>query len=145
MTALANEVQGIVAYKLKAIGMDVPIGIEMPVAEVGQAILNYCNICRVPHALRFTWANMVLDYLRWEAELLRVNDSDPDSPGGSATATITSSIRQGDTSVGFSADTSSQTYQSAKAHNIGSGDGGILDKFVMNYADQLNKFRRVCW
>lgn len=106
--------------------------------EVEQTILNYCNICKVPYALRYVWANMIVDYLRWEAEIKKKETSD-ENPGDSNAATIVSSIRTGDTVVQFVNDSNSIGYATSYAHNM----AGVLDAFIMNYRDQLNKYRRL--
>lgn len=146
MTALEYEVQGIAIFKCQQLAVPLPSDWEYPIKEVEQAILNYCNICAVPRDLRFIWANMIIDYLRWMDAVRKANEANSDGgPGGAGVATFASSIKQGDTTVGFTADASAVSNKATAAHNLGEGDDGILDKVVMNYTDALNKFRRVVW
>lgn len=140
MTEIENAVVNIVVAKLTAEHIAVPDDLVMSVMEVEQAIMNYCNIDEVPSALRFTWASMVADYCRWIAELSRQKTSTA-KPSPSASAVALSSLKEGDTSLGFSVDTESASNQASKAHSL----SGVLDKFVLNYADALNRFRRVVW
>ena len=44
--------------------------LQMLVEEVELSILNYCNIAEVPEALKFVWANMVVDYWRFGVHLI---------------------------------------------------------------------------
>ena len=125
--ALKDDVRVGVLTRLQAFGVNV----EDPttfVDEVEQAIMNYCNITAVPIELKFVWMSMVVDYLRWM-------DSLKPSPSGNVAPTALSSIREGDTTLGFSVNAS------GNAHNL----QGVLDQVVMNYQDQLNRFRKVVW
>ena len=139
-----EEVVKLVQAKAKLIGLTLPEDatlLDEPIDEVRQAICNYCNIDYVPEELKYVWANMVVDYLRWTTSLAGSASGGAVKPGGSSTATIVSSLKEGDTTIGFSADTSSQSSQAGNAHAI----GAVLDQVVMNYQDQLNRFRRVVW
>lgn len=149
MLALKNKVEGIVRYKLESLGIKDFGNLQFPIDEVMQAIQNYCNIKRVPHDLRYTWANMTVDLIRWQLEVKTDNAaSDENSPGGDSSSLLAgkaTSIKQGDTTVAFGASESSQSAKNINAHNMGAGDDGILDKIVMNYVDSLNKFRQIHW
>ena len=139
-----EEVVKLVQAKATLIGLTLPedaMLLDEPIDEVRQAICNYCNIDYVPEELKYVWANMVVDYLRWATSLAGSASGGAVKPGGSSTATIVSSLKEGDTTIGFSADTSSQSSQAGNAHAI----GAVLDQVVMNYQDQLNRFRRVVW
>ena len=120
--------------------------LQMLVEEVELSILNYCNIAEVPEALKFVWANMVVDYWRYLCELATSNASSESEiePGSSSTATMVTSIREGDTQISFAADpksSSSNTSYAGNAHTM----SGVLDSIVLNYNDSLNKFRRIVW
>jgi len=100
--------------------------------EVEQAICNYCNIDAVPWGLRYVWASMTVDYLRWWASQL------PDAAGASSMAgRAITSISEGSVSIGLGDDGSTI----ASARNL----AGALDVVVTNYRDQLNKYRRAEW
>lgn len=120
--------------------------LQMLVEEVELSILNYCNIAEVPEALKFVWANMVVDYWRYLCELATSNASSGSEtePGSSTSATMVTSIREGDTQISFAADSkssSSNTSYAGNAHTM----SGVLDSIVLNYNDSLNKFRRIVW
>lgn len=139
MASTAEQVRNIVLSKLEMLQIDYPADLEVSLLEVEQAILNYCNISEVPTELRFVWANMVVDYYRWIAEMATIAEAT--TPAKSSSPTVLSSIKEGDTSLGFSVDTNSVRYQVSQAHSL----SGVLDKYVMNYSDALNRFRRVVW
>lgn len=108
--------------------------ILLNVKEVEQAILNYCQIPRVPPQLNFVWANMSVDLILYSIE---VNNT-PEDPLDGLDVSDLSSIKVGDTSVfigdKYRSNSRSRTLQS---HNSN------LDEIVMNYTKQLNQFRRI--
>lgn len=110
-----------------------PLSLELAVAEVEQAIKNYCSISSVPDALRFTWANMAVDLLRYELASSEGPNEDEEIDVGSV-----SSIRMGDTTINLGGADSSygRAINSHKAN---------LDDIVMNHHEQLHKFRRMVW
>lgn len=107
----------------------VPEDTSSYIDEVEQSIKNYCNIDTVPEELKFVWISMTMDYLRWVPPYKK----DPTSGNGSPIALT--SLREGDTNLGFSIDT----------HAIAHSSQNVLDQIVLNYQDQLNRFRRVVW
>jgi hypothetical protein len=124
----------IVQAKLGESGASIsPLSLELAVAEVEQAIKNYCSISSVPDALHFTWANMAVDLLRYELASSEGPSEDEEIDVGSV-----SSIRMGDTTINLGSANSSygRAINSHKAN---------LDEIVMNYREQLHKFRRMVW
>lgn len=110
--------------------------IELGIEEVEQYILNYCNISVVPFALRFVWANMVVDLLNYQ--FYKKNPADISSNNGIIGIADVSNIQIGDTQVklgGWSV-TDSRT-QALKSHVAN------LDEILFNYNAQLNQFRRI--
>lgn len=110
-----------------------PLSLELAIAEVEQAIKNYCSISSVPDALCFTWANMAVDLLRYElASSEGPNEDEEIDVGG------VSSIRMGDTTINLGGANSSygRAINSHKAN---------LDEIIMNHREQLHKFRRMVW
>ena len=102
--------------------------------EVEQSILNYCNITEVPDGLTFTWANMTLDYIRYEHEL-STSDSDADIDIDSV-----DSVKVGDTSLSLKGgNTNSIRSKVLNSHSTN------LDSIVLNYHDQLNAYRKMVW
>ena len=120
--------------------------LQMLVEEVELSILNYCNIAEVPDALKFVWANMVVDYWRYLCELVSSNESSKSEtePGSSTTSTMVTSIREGDTQISFAADPKSSSSNTSYVGNARTM-AGVLDSIVLNYVDSLNKFRRIVW
>lgn len=104
----------------------------LAIGEVEQVIKNYCNLDRVPEALKYTWANMAVDLIKYNHE--------SNNGGGdmAADAADVSSIKVGDTQIQLGGGSSSR----AKVLNSHRPN---LDQIVMNYQSQLNKFRRMVW
>ena len=111
-----------------------PLSLELAIAEVEQAIKNYCSISSVPDALRFTWANMAVDLLRYElASSEGPNEDEEVDMNG------VSSIRMGDTTINLGGGTNSPYGRAINSHKAN------LDDIVMNHREQLHKFRRMVW
>ena len=111
-----------------------PLSLELAIAEVEQAIKNYCSIGSVPDALRFTWANMAVDLLRYElASSEGPNDDEEVDMNG------VSSIRMGDTTINLGGGANSSYGRAINSHKAN------LDDIVMNHREQLHKFRRMVW
>lgn len=111
-----------------------PLSLELAIAEVEQAIKNYCSISSVPDALRFTWANMAVDLLRYELASSEGpnKDEEVDMSG-------VSSIRMGDTTINLGGGVNSSYGRAINSHKAN------LDDIVMNHREQLHKFRRMVW
>jgi hypothetical protein len=133
------EVYSILRLKAESMGIALFSDLinMMYIEDVEQAILNYCNIDSVPWALRYIWANMILDFVKWAKSTKQI--SDPDSIG--ADDMISTSIRVGDTTVGLA---SKASVLSKSADSLRKTEG-VLNEIVLNYTDALNKFRRVIW
>ena len=126
---------------LELLGVELPGSDAMPVlvAAVGKAIRNFCNRDDIPRELESVWAGMVVDYVRWASAVKKQND-----PSGSVTSTAgarISAITELSVSAQFSDDTTSQAAQAASAHSVASGVDGI----IMDYRDQLYRFRKMTW
>ena len=108
---------------------------ELALSEIEQEILNYCNITKVPPALYFTQVNMARDLLLYEQEL----NQPPDDGEGTEAALSgkVSSISEGDTTVAFG---NKSTAEEDRARLLG-GHRDMLDALILNYREQLNKFR----
>lgn len=109
---------------------------QIAIEEVEQAIKNYCNIEKVPTELRFVVANMAVDLVRYEQAIVGENPEGLDEISLSDVA----SVKIGDTSVNFGKGAESAVVDKAKeSHNAN------LDQIVMNYTQQLHRFRRMVW
>lgn len=108
------------------------LDIQLAIGEVEEVIKNYCNIDEVPEALKYTWANMAVDLVKYNYE--------SNNSGGevAADAADVSSIKVGDTQIQLGGGSGSR----AKVLNSHRPN---LDQIVMNYQSQLNKFRRMVW
>lgn len=93
----------------------------LDIMEIGQYILNYCNIAVIPEELMFVHANMVLDYY----EIQRKSNDDE-------SIQAVSSVKEGDVTVQFG------TTKTALRE-------GVTESLLFNYKDQLNKFRKLRW
>mgnify|MGYP001434125449 CR=1 FL=1 len=110
------------------------VQIQVYVDEVLQNIKNYCNIPKVPVVpLRFTIINMTVDLLEYMYERTKAstNTSIEDID-----VSDVSSISVGDTSIDIG-NTSNQRNKALRSHK------NNLDRIIMNYTAQLNKFRRL--
>ena len=109
------------------------LDIEMGIAEIEQAIKNYCLIPEVPAALYFTAANMAIDLINYTyAQTHAETDSETLGTGG------LTSIRMGDTTLSFN-----PSSPSSERGKILAGHNPKLDTLIMDYRSQLNQFRRI--
>lgn len=108
------------------------LDIQLAIDEVQMVIKNYCNIDEVPEALNYTWANMAVDLIKYNYE--------SNNSGGevAADAADVSSLKIGDTQIQLGGGSSSRA-KVLNSHKLN------LDRIVMNYQSQLNKFRRMVW
>lgn len=110
--------------------------IMLSVEEVEQAIKNYCNLDSVPEELKFVWANMTIELIRYHNASVNGDDGNIDS----INASDVSSLKIGDTTVTLgSGSTSGATARAIKSHRP------TLDDIVMNNKSHLRKFRRMVW
>lgn len=108
--------------------------VNLVIDEIETVILNYCNILEVPHALRFTWANMTVDLVKYEIEANRTDELDT-----MFDARDVSIIHVGDTEIDFRGLGNTVKNRILKSHDA------ALDDIVMNYQQQLNRFRKMVW
>ena len=109
---------------------------QIAIEEVEQAIKNYCNIDRVPEELKFVVANMAVDLVRYEQAIVGENPEGLDE----ISLSDVSSIKIGDTSVNLGSGAESAVVDKAKDSHKAN-----LDAVVMNYSQQLHRFRRMVW
>jgi hypothetical protein len=139
--SLRDEVTQIFVTKLNQFNITTALDLTEFVLEIEYAILNYCNISAIPERLKYTWANMCVDLLRWVLAISSQNSSASVDSAPKISGDV-SSIKSGDTTVSFSSSDSSSSGANPKnAHSVKAGVDGI----ILNYADQLNKFRRMEW
>lgn len=107
--------------------------------EAAVEIKNYCNITGdIPDGLKYTWANMAVDLVLYR--YYRNKETLGADGKNSLQPSLVSSMSIGDTSVTFGkAGSSDGAYSEAKAHVAN------LDDLLMNYKDQLNKYRKMVW
>ena len=110
------------------------LDIQLAINEVEEVIKNYCNIDIIPDALKFTWANMSVDLVRYQYES---NISADDVLVGIDASDI-SNLKIGDTQIALQGNNSERS-KTLKSHRPN------LDQIVMNNKEQLNKFRRMVW
>ena len=110
------------------------LDIQLAVMEVEEVIKNYCNIDQVPEALKYTWANMSVDLVRYQYES---NISADDVLAG-IDASDVSNLKIGDTQIALQGN-NSERGKTLKSHRPN------LDQIVMNNKQQLNRFRRMVW
>lgn len=110
------------------------LDIQLAINEVEEVIKNYCNIDTIPDALKFTWANMSVDLVRYQYES---NISADDVLAG-IDASDVSNLKIGDTQIALQGNNSERS-KILKSHRPN------LDQIVMNNKQQLNRFRRMVW
>ena len=98
--------------------------IDSYVQEIGQRILHYTNLTEIPAALEHTWVSMVIDALRIEQ---------PNLPGIAETSGG-ESIKIGDTSV-----------SPASGSGLTNASKSVIDRVVLNYRVDLNRYRKLRW
>ena len=113
------------------------VDIELGLEEIQQTIKNYCNIHTIPEALNFTATNMTVDLLRYEYYKKREND--PTVQTDTQHSDNISSIAMGDTTITLGVETASGRKVALKSHQA------MLDSLILNYKEQLNKYRRMVW
>lgn len=117
------------------------------IERVEQEIAIYCNLRTVPRDLRYTWASMCVDYMRyWLAASGSTDGDQGQTPEQAQEAMIAESIKVGDADVKYSNRTLAvdDTGGRARVMALGSHQPD-LDDIIMNYREQLNKFRRMTW
>lgn len=147
MSNLNNEVvdkQLVLEIVKTKLGVDTPPEslLNINIDEVEQAIMNYCNIKAVPKALTYTFANMVCDIHTYDNQVVKDNAPEIEDSGidlDISTSGI-NSVRVGNTTVSFGSgsDTSSRN-KALRSHQAN------LDSLLLNYKEQLNKFRKMVW
>ena len=109
---------------------------QLAIEEVAQAIKNYCHIDSVPDELKFTWANMSVDLIRYQ----RASSNKDSNDLNSVNIGEVSSLKIGDTNVNLGGGSDTNTHNIAiKSHKVN------VDDIVMNYRQQLVAFRRMVW
>lgn len=108
---------------------------DLAIEETEQAIKNYCNIDQVPEALNFTWANLSVDLIKYQNAV-----DNPSTDLESVNLSDVSAIKVGDTNISLQGgNAGSERNRTLKSHQAN------LDLLLMNYREQLNKFRRMVW
>lgn len=110
------------------------LDIQLAINEVEEVIKNYCNIDTIPDALKFTWANMAVDLIRYQYES---NIGADDVLAGIDVSDV-SNLKIGDTQIALQGNNSERS-KILKSHRPN------LDQIVMNNKEQLNRFRRMVW
>lgn len=110
------------------------LDIQLAVNEVEEVIKNYCNIDTIPDALKFTWANMAVDLVRYQYE----SNIGADDVLAGIDASDVSNLKIGDTQIALQGNNSERS-KTLKSHRPN------LDQIVMNNKQQLNRFRRMVW
>jgi hypothetical protein len=123
----------IVRAKIKDLAIT-ELDIQLAISEVEEVIKNYCSIDTIPDALKFTWANMAVDLIRYQHES---NISADDVLAGIDVSDV-SNLKIGDTQIALQGNNSERS-KTLKSHRPN------LDQIVMNNKQQLNRFRRMVW
>lgn len=121
-------------YPLPITESEVDAGIE----EAKVEILNYCNIITIPDALRFTHANMVVDYLRWQNQA-KTPTAENGSDAGDISLAQVKSLKLGNMDIDLSGGsvsvgTAGSSTNALKSH------APNLDDILLNYRAQLNRY-----
>lgn len=113
-------------------GVDVEM-LTLHALSVREFILNYCNIEKMPKGLKFTYVNMLCaSYLELYVVKNYVNDGDSEK----AIAASVASITEGDVSVTYKDNTSSDKVLNAKA---------LIGSLMDGYRAYLTRYRRMVW
>lgn len=113
-------------------GVDVEM-LTLHALSVREFILNYCNIEKMPLGLKFTYVNMIMaSYLELYVVKNYVNDGDSEK----AIAASIASITEGDVSVTYKDNVSSDKVLNAKA---------LIGSLMDGYRAYLTRYRRMVW
>lgn len=113
-------------------GVDVEM-LTLHALSVREFILNYCNIEKMPKGLKFTYVNMIMaSYLELYVVKNYVNSEDNEK----AIAASIASITEGDVSVTYKDNTSSDKVLNAKA---------LIGSLMDGYRAYLTRYRRMVW
>lgn len=113
-------------------GADVEM-LTLHALSVREFILNYCNIEKMPLGLKFTYVNMIMaSYLELYVVKNYVNSEDNEKAIAAAIASIT----EGDVSVTYKDNQSSDKILNAKA---------LIGSLMDGYRAYLTRYRRMVW
>lgn len=113
-------------------GVDVEM-LTLHALSVREFILNYCNIEKMPKGLMFTYVNMICaSYLELYVVKNYVNSEDNEKAIAAAIASIT----EGDVSVTYKDNQSSDKILNAKA---------LIGSLMDGYRAYLTRYRRMVW
>ncbi len=113
-------------------GVDVEM-LTLHALSVREFILNYCNIEKMPKGLMFTYVNMICaSYLELYVIKNYVNSEDNEKAIAAAIASIT----EGDVSVTYKDNQSSDKILNAKA---------LIGSLMDGYRAYLTRYRRMVW
>ena len=123
-----------VKLRLNLQGNDQDALLDVYIDEIGQRILDYCNLREIPDEIIPVWAAIVADCVKVDQA------SSSDILGeGAAKADSGKSISEGDTSISFG------TSQSATAAALSGISSELIDNLLRNYRLSLHRWRRVPW
>lgn len=124
---MADQSKVLAHVKLRLhLGGDLDELIESYVDEIGDRIRHYCNIDEIPQALEKTWASMVIDAAR--IDLPNIAEI-ADTVGGAE------SVKVGDT----------QVTPARGSGEVSNTSKEVIDKVVLNYRIDLNRYRKLRW
>lgn len=113
-------------------GIDIEM-LTLHALSVREFILNYCNLEKMPIGLKFTYVNMIMaSYLELYVVKNYVNSEDNEK----AIAASVASITEGDVSVTYKDNTSSDKVLNAKA---------LIGSLMDGYRAYLIRYRRMVW
>lgn len=104
------------------------------VDEVSQGVKNYCMIPNILMPMKYIVANICTDYILYDNELakdINIDELDIDPAD-------LSSIKIGDLNIGLG-----DKYRSNMRKTFLNAHDFDLDKLILDYKSQLNRFRRI--
>jgi hypothetical protein len=104
------------------------------VEEVMQAVENYCCIPEIYYTMRFIVVQLCTDYIIYDAEVAK----DVSALDMEADPADLASVKVGDVTIGLG-----DKYRSNIRKTILNAHTYNLDDFILNYKEQLNRFRRI--
>jgi hypothetical protein len=118
MSIPVAEIKDLVKVGLIVSNTNLDALINSYIPQIEQKILNYCNVEEVPDGLKYVWSSMVIDLIKVKHSTL---------PEIMAVLGSTVEIKAGDTTTKVTANKSS------------------IDSIVLNYAGDLNAYRKLRW
>lgn len=141
MAKLADEVKAIVQLKLTGVILTDLVWDEA-VTEAGYVIMNEINHRHVPEPLKYTWANIAVDILLLDPDVIKqLEEAEGGDGEGEGSVGRIASIHEGDTTISFGSTATDSATVSGRVNSAAERAAQV----VLNYERQLQPYRAMKW